>query len=377
MIPAHRLSRGRSGLRPHSADTLKNLYNERGERRYCTYPFRLHGIASDIVKPCTWLRQISGHSVISVSQLIERGGDLGKVIANTWNSNEFNNVRRAVADGSYFYCDMENCPEYHGEQTFFLTMSELEQQYPKIASFIKGETETYEAGPEMINVAYDPRCNLSCPSCNRLSLPKFSPEITDKFGEGMKLIGRDVCAIYMVGMGDPFGTQHYLKWLQSMDIKDYPKLKEISFNTNAIKLTREVWESIPKEIRDLAITIIVSMDGAQKNSFETNRYPAKWDVFKERMKYVKELRDTNQINHFRIYFVYQSNNFREMPEAIQFAEQHSADSLFFARIRDWNGWDEEKMSAIDVNRLEHPEHQEFLAVSRSLKSKKMGIIVMD
>jgi hypothetical protein len=298
------------------------------------------------------------------------------MIANTWNSNVFNNVRQAIADGSYFYCDMENCPEYHGEQLFFFTLQELEEKYSEIARFIKGETHVYEVGPETLNIAYDSRCNLSCPSCNRLSLPKLSPETIERFGEGIKLIGSDISGIFMAGMGDPFGTLHYLNWLQSMNVKDYPKLEQIVFNTNAIKFTKEIWESIPQEVRNLTGTV-VSMDGARKNSFETNRYPAKWDVFQERMKYIKELRDTKQIRHLNIYFVYQTNNFREMPEAVQFAEDHSADSLFFARVRDWNGWGEEKMRAIDVNRPEHPEHHEFMNISRALKSEKTNIIVMD
>src|SRR5438552_12476834 len=45
------------GYPPHPPELLADTVTADGRRRYCTYPFRLFGIASDILKPCTWLRQ--------------------------------------------------------------------------------------------------------------------------------------------------------------------------------------------------------------------------------------------------------------------------------------------------------------------------------
>lgn len=365
-----------SWLKPHSLEVLANVPKD-GVQRFCTYPFRLLAIASNYVRPCTWLREISGVSVISLENLITSNHDVSNALVSAWRSKEFNTVRESIRNGSYIFCDMKNCPEYHGDQKHFMSIQELKVQYPDVAKFIEGGS--FDALPEKINVAYDPDCNLSCPSCSRRSLPKLSEDVQNKFSEGIKLVGSDLNLLHFVGMGDPFGTKHYYEFLKNLNPADYPKLQGININTNAIKFTPETWNGIPESVRKFFHVVIVSMDGVSKDSFEINRYPAKWDVFVERMKFISELRNTNQIGSLQLYYVYQINNYKEMPDAVRFAKAHNVDSIFFARIRDWNNWGEEKMNTLDVNRVDHPNHNDFKRISKEVLSMNDGIeiIIMD
>ena len=147
----------------------------------------------------------------------------------------------------------------------------------------------------MANRILETPVTFHCHHCNRHILPKFSEEIEKEFSAGIRLVGQNIKNLFLVGMGDPFGTTHYLEFLRNLDPTDYPSLKEIIFNTNAMKLTPEIWYSIPEGVRKFVGTMVVSMDGASKTSFETNRFPAKWDDFLERLKFISELRKTNQI----------------------------------------------------------------------------------
>ena len=368
------------GYAPHSPEVLAKTFTPSGERKYCTYPFRLIGIGSDYLKNCTWLKA-SSECCIPLGKLIkENEGYLSNAIKNAWTSDTFNDVRAAIADGSYLYCDMQNCPEYHGKQEFFFTLPELEEKYPQIASFVKGDTDKYDGFPETMNVAYDPRCNLSCPSCNRHILPKFSEEIEKEFSAGIRLVGQNIKNLFLVGMGDPFGTTHYLEFLRNLDPTDYPSLKEIIFNTNAMKLTPEIWYSIPEGVRKFVGTMVVSMDGASKTSFETNRFPAKWDDFLERLKFISELRKTNQIKSVTLYYVYQLNNYKEMPRAVKIAKDHGIDCIFFARIRDWGTLGEKKIRAVDVNRPDHPQNRVFEYIKQTIRATMTGtpeIVIME
>lgn len=275
---------------------------------------------------------------------------------------------------------MKGCPEYHGDQEYFMTIGELENQYPKIASFINGFSAHYEGGPETVNMAYDPRCNLSCPSCNRNELPKFPEDIEEKFSSGIRLIGQEIKNLYMVGMGDPFGTRHYLEFLKNLNPSDYPKLDCIILNTNGIKVTPDIWYSIPERVRKYRSFIMtVSMDGARRNSFEINRYPAKWDEFLERLRFISELRKSREIVQFRIYFVYQPNNYEEMPELVDLAKEFCVDEIFFARLRDWKGLGDEYIKKLDLTSLDHPLHDAFEKVvshTKSLASNSLKITVM-
>jgi len=360
-------------LQPHSAELLQGLYTEGGQRRYCTYPFRLFGLASDILKPCTWLRQVDHVSVIP----IESGAR--QSLEDVWHSETFNNVRRSVVEGEHLFCDLGNCPEYMGEQKYFLTMSEIEKEFPAIARYIDSDRTEYEEGPRVVNVAYDTGCNLTCHSCNRLELPKLDRETVEQFGEALAQLGRDIRYIYFVGMGDPFGTPHYLKWLQTVDITRFEKLECIILNTNAIGWTDQNWLSIPAGTRRLIRTAVISIDGATTESFEANRYPAKFATMLERLEYVSAIRRRGELSCLRAYFVYQVNNFRELPRMVEIARHFGFDELFFARIRNWRGWSDEYLASLDVNRPSHPDHAEFAEIAakiRTLTDDKLSITVM-
>ena len=360
-------------LEPHSPELLKGLYSPAGQRRYCTYPFRLFGLASDILKPCTWLRQIDHVSVVP----IEAGAR--QSLHDVWHSEPFNNVRRSVVEGEHLYCDLGNCPEYMGEQKYFLTIEEIEKEFPAIGRYINDGANVYEEGPRVVNVAYDTGCNLTCHSCNRLELPKLDRETVEEFGHALSLLGPDIRYIYFVGMGDPFGTPHYLKWLQTVDISRFAKLECMILNTNAIGWTEANWESIPQKTRAMIRTAVISMDGASAASFEANRYPAKFDDMMARLQYISGIRRAGNLDCLRAYFVYQVNNFRELPRMVEIAREFGFDELFFARIRNWRGWSEEYLASLDVTKASHPDNAEFLTIAeqvRAMTDGKLAITVM-
>jgi hypothetical protein len=349
----------------HRPEVLEGLTNRKDEIRYCTYPFRLLAICSDFVKPCTWLREVSGVSVVAIQELVKDGVSDAtmKEVAEVWNCNAFNNVRRSIAEGEYLLCNLGNCPEYLGTQDFFMTLPELDERFPAIARFVRGESEDLECGPEMLNMAYDTRCNLSCPSCSRTELPQHPPSVVQGIGKGLKHLGRDAKTIFLAGMGDPFATNHYLEWLCSLDVEGFPNLEQVSLLTNALNWTEETWDLIPEKIRRFVTAVTVSVDGATKTTYEENRFPGKWSVFVDRMKFIADLRRRGEISYLSIYYVYRENNFREMPAMVDFAREHAVDTLFFARIRDWRGWGDDVMDRLDVNRPSHPLNAEFSEVA--------------
>lgn len=349
---------------PHSKETLCKIYNEKGEQKYCTFPFRLIAVSSDSIKPCTWLRYYRELFENKDFDVYER-----------WYSQDFDNVRRSIVEGKYHFCDMDNCPEYNnGKQEYFLTLQELEEKYPKIAEFVKNPVK-YNKGPITANLSYDTRCNLSCPSCNRHLLPKFTKDKTKDISNKIISLGKDLEFIYLAGMGDPFGTKHYLEFLKTIDVqKDFPSLDTILLNTNAINFNKKNWESIPENTRKTITYVIVSMDGLY-GIFEKNRYPAKWNTFEEQLKFIALLRKNNEIKHLRIYYVYQENNFRQMLDAVRFCEDIGVNSLFFARIRDWGTIkDESVMDQIDVNRENNPYNKEFKEIAEKIKNYKSNIL---
>ena len=359
-------------LLPHHPDLLKDTRTGDGRQRYCTYPFRLYGIASDIFKPCTWLRQIPGRSVLPVA---ESGGDLKEI----WQSEVFDNVRRSIVEGEYHFCNLEYCPEYKGEQKYFFTLEELQAQYPAIADYVTGATDAYTGGPELVNIAYDTGCNLSCPSCNRHVLPKLPRAQVSSFATSLDQLSDDIFYIYLAGMGDPFGTPHYYDWFKTVDVSRYKKLREIILNTNGLMWTEQTWSAVPAATRAFVRTAIISIDGASAATYDVNRWPAKWDELVENVGFISSLRRRDEIKMLRAYYVYQANNFHEMPAMVQFCRDNAFDAVFFARIANWKSMPHREYEELDVVNPAHHAHQDYLRVAEqvaALGDDRLQVVVM-
>jgi len=360
------------GYPPHSPELLAETVTADGRRRYCTYPFRLFGIASDILKPCTWLRQRSGVSVLPVA---DSGGDLREI----WRSEVFEVVRRRIVAGDYHFCNLEFCPEYKGEQKYFLTLDELEARFPAIADYVSGASDRYQGGPELVNIAYDTGCNLSCPSCNRQDLPKLPRPQVAGFARSLDQLADDVKYIFLAGMGDPFGTPHYYDWLRNVDVGRYPNLEEIILNTNGLLWNEATWSAIPGATRARVGTAVISIDGASRETYEVNRWPGKWEDLMTSLPFIASLRRGGELKVLRAYFVYQANNYWEMPAMVQLCRAHAFDVVFFARISNWKGTPARAHEAMDVANQGHAAYQDYLRVAEEtarLGDERLQVVVM-
>jgi hypothetical protein len=360
------------GLPAHPAELLKDTVTPDGQRRYCTYPFRLFGIASDILKPCTWLRQVAGVNVLPVQ-------GSGAALQDIWRSQIFDNVRRSIARGDYQHCNLEFCPEYKGEQKYFFTLEQLRTAYPAIADYVSGKTHVYMGGPELVNIAYDTGCNLSCPSCNRQQLPKLPRPQVAGFTDSLNQFADDVQYLFLAGMGDPFGTPHYYDWLCNVDVKRFKQLKGILLNTNGIMWNERTWNAIPAATRAMIESAVISIDGASPETFEVNRYPAKWSELTANLQFIASLRRRGELKVLRAYFVYQANNYHEMPSMVELCRQHAFDLVFFARIANWRSIPQAQYDALDVVNPRHGSHQDYLRVAArtsAMTSSDLQVVVM-
>ena len=332
----------------------------------------MFGAASDLMKPCTWLRQVPGTSVIPAN---EAGGDLMEI----WRSAVFDNVRRSIAEGAYHHCNLEFCPEYKGEQNYFFTLEELRDRFPEIHDFVVGKDQTFQGDPEMINMSYDTECNIACPSCNRLELPKLTEQQLRGFAETMPQLGRGLEYIFIAGMGDPFASHHYFKWLCTVDLTSFPKLKEIILNTNGLLWNAETWNAIPETTRRRIGTAVVSIDGASHRTYEENRYPGKWSDLLTSLPFIAKLRTKHEIKKLRAYFVYQWNNYHELPAMVDLCRSHKFDEVFFARLARWTSIPQWAHDAQDVAHPNHQAHGDFVRVAEAtqrMSDDQLQIIVM-
>jgi hypothetical protein len=166
-----------------------------------------------------------------------------------WNSKDAQKLRQTMHEGSMSMCDATQCPylqawnrgeeDYssyfpiYDETTFHKLYNakeinpEGESKYKKI---ITEKLTELPWGPESVSFSHDRSCNLACPSCrldffnSRGKDRELSYKIQDM------ILGKPMCdshELYITNSGDPFGSDLFRDLLKSININDYPSIKNI------------------------------------------------------------------------------------------------------------------------------------------------------
>lgn len=341
------------------------LKNKKGEILYCTYPFVAICVGAEGVQPCTWVRWLKHVRVEKMGLL------------NAWKSKTFNKVRNSIKNGSYKYCLFSECPEIQGEKKFCFTLDELKQKHTLIADYIEGNVTEFEGLPCQINISYDTDCNLSCRSCCRKLLPKISEDVKDRYLRDIESMGSSLENLFISGMGDPFTTPHYKKWLLNFPTHRFPELKFIVFATHGLNLTEKMWKALPESLKRIKIQLQISIDGAKKETYEKNRKGASFEKLISNLKFISKLRRNNKISELIIYYVYQQNNYMEIPLAVDMVKKYAVDKIIFAKIDNWGTYTKKRYKKINVADIDHPENDALMKILENSKTLYPGNIDVD
>ncbi len=259
-----------------------------------------------------------------------------------WNSKNAQEIRRSILDGSFKYCDHNGCP-------FLQTISCEVQRREKVVdaelmNIIKNELTILPYGPREINFGYDRSCNLSCPSCRSKIIVESANE-HEILGIQSKLENealKDAHVLTISGSGDPFGSPFYRKWLQTMNRGKMPHLKQILLHTNAQLWTPKMWSTIPKEIRELIKSAIISIDATRSETYSINRRGGSFERLLENLEFISALRKCGPLEHVKISMVVHKNNFMAMTDFINLCKRYNFDTVYFSKLRNFETFSEEE-----------------------------------
>ncbi len=279
-----------------------------------------------------------------------------------WTNETAREIRSSVIDGTFKHCN-EYCP-YLGDETMPESPVEWvdDEEYHELQLAVQ-YPDLYQAAPKTINLAYDRSCNLRCPSCRDEIILNQDDENTEydaAFDNVISSYGSEKVTLYVTGGGDPFASTHYRAVLESEALKQAENIR-LRLHTNAILLTEKRWLNI-EHLHNRIDFIEISMDGATKASYETNRFPAKWDTFLKRMDFIKQIKLANPQIQLKINFVLQTNNFRDIPRLISYRDKWHIDVLKISLLDNWGTFTEEQYQSKSIHRQSHPKHAELIAI---------------
>ena len=227
----------------------------------------------------------------------------------------------------------------------------------------------------IIDFSHDRSCNLACPSCriDKILLTEGSDY------EAKKAIQDELVQEYLgepsdrkfeikvTGSGDPFASKIYREFLSELDGADFPNMT-VNLQTNGVMFTKKNWDRIHR-IHDNLGFILVSADAATEETYGPIRKGGDWDLLMANLKHLGERRAEGKFTHFRMDFVVQDSNFREMPAYVDLAKEMGVDVVYFMIVRNWGTWTPKQFDEKCVWKKTHPDFEEFMQV---LQDPRLG-----
>lgn len=256
-----------------------------------------------------------------------------------WKGKVATRIRQSILDQSFRYC--VSCPLLPGPSGCVVEGTDHEDSTERI---------------DVLTMAYDPTCNLSCPSC-RLSIRgkgKTSAAVQEIILSSGIL--KHVNTFFTSGSGDPLASPLFWDFLKALPQQDCPELK-IALQTNGLLLTPRNWERLGIDSQRVK-EIFLSIDAARPDTYKLNR-GGDWSLLRANLDEIKRRGIRLQMN-----FVVQANNYKEMPEFLALADYYQAYRVYFSGMENWGTFSVEEFLARAVHLPGHPEHEQLLAVLR-------------
>jgi hypothetical protein len=328
---------------------------EKAERLFCSKPFEWFEV--------TQLNGRGGVYLCCPSWLSTPVGNLRQQsVAEVWNSDTAQAIRRSVLDGSFSYCNGVRCPYLQTRSGPVTPVANVANE--ELKAVIDKNLTALPYGPKKIVCTYDQSCNLSCPTCRTKVIVERESE-RDILNIQHKLQDealKDAEFLHMTGSGDPFGSPYFRAWLLSLRRADMPKLDWIHLHTNAMLWTPKMWNAIPAEVQQLVKSTEISIDAATSATYAVNRRGGDFNRLLKNLEFISGLRRSGSLRALKISMVVQENNFSEMPAFVKLGQRYHCDEIYFSQLVNWGSFTAEEFARRAVHIASHPQHSRFVKV---------------
>lgn len=327
-------------IKLHDETVVKYWDNDDRLKKYvCLNPFENIEILPD------------GKVYTCCSSFVKHNHYIGNIYSDDfeeiWNSKKAKQLRYSVSVGNFEYCNshclaIKTC-DFKNTSDYFQYRENYKFGYKNI------EDCKLNIYPKVITLSCDESCNLYCISCrNRRKVlnSEKSEQLYNMLVQKVLPLMKDCENFSLLGSGDIFASSACMKFLKHINIEKFPKLK-LHIITNAQLLTEENWNKL-NNLKGIPIRMDISIDGAEKETYEEIRRGAKWSILMQNLKYIRLLKEKGEISSLRFNFVVQLKNYKEMDKFVKMAKKYNADEVWFQRIANWGTIPQSEFSQIDV-----------------------------
>lgn len=269
-----------------------------------------------------------------------------------WHSKLHKILCLSTENRTFSFCEKSMCP---------LFVAKKQKEMPDCTD--SGPYQEITPFPETLALGYDPSCNLSCITCRKAPHYAKGEELTKINRITEKVIEEYLsnCKfLIMAGNGEVFASPAYREVYESAEC--HPQY--IRLLSNGTLFTPANWERFVKG-KQAKMMLTVSVDAATKGTYGIIRRGGNFDVLKKNMEFASRLRKNGGLCYFRMNFVVQRENFREMVPFVEWGQALGVDEIFFTKILNWGTYTSEEFAQISMMEQDgvtpKPELKEVLA----------------
>lgn len=261
---------------------------------------------------------------------------LGEVLHsdNIWESITHKILCLSSQNRTYSFCKKDMCPFFIGRNK--IGSIDLDTPYKKMLDH-----------PKVVAVAFDKSCNLHCQTCRKNVLIAQGKD-ADNNSRLMQYIQDhllDKCELLIAaGDGEVFLSKYYKGIYLDPKCNDIPNIRLL---TNGTLFNSTRWGEFIKN-KTGKIYLTVSIDAATEETYKKIRCGGNFKILRENMKFASKLRKTGELGYFRINFVVQKNNYKEMIDFVKWGIELGCDEVFFTKILNWGTYTKEEFKEISM-----------------------------
>lgn len=256
-------------------------------------------------------------------------------VTGVWNSNKHRILALSAVNRTYTFCNPSMCPLLFGKKGKTADV-DLARAYPVMCS-----------SPKVSAIGFDYTCNLKCETCrselkvakhlDKKKMLSYADYTINEILPGAKFF-------VMAGDGEIFVSEAYKRIYQSTNMNDMDYIRILS---NGTLFNKKNWNEF-KAGKKGKIMLTASVDAATKETYEAIRRNGNFDVLKNNMAFAGELRKKGELAYFRMNFVVQRRNYREMIDFVKWGLEIGADEVFFTKILNWGTFSTEEFKDISM-----------------------------
>jgi radical SAM protein with 4Fe4S-binding SPASM domain len=252
-------------------------------------------------------------------------------VQDAYNNEQFQALRRNLVAGDFKAAGCANCKllKVNGQGVMppVDEAKALQDQGNLDAAdenFVKNVQECMEGKqkltttPAGYTITVSHKCNIDCFMCwQRDEHGNYDhSELPDEVVQKLETIYRSARSLHWVG-GEPFALRPVHQFVNDFNTEHNPNLRLIA-TTNALLLKPSVLEKLA---RFKNVSLVLSIDGVSKKTYEYIRTGGKWETLLEVMPNLSKVAQERGWS-VCINYVVMVSNIHELPAAVQFAKKY-------------------------------------------------------